>query len=482
MRLTTSQHTFLQLLARATFANPFSKERDELDRQLAGIGPRTDDNELIKKVLSAVDGFLAESNLGSEPANIRFFNNDEQHLLNTALLFRCFHRFRDRFDQHIRAQGADLESTIPLKFSTDLTAELTGFLPSEDQVDRYIGIFFQLRRAWFYIEKNLTGSSPSIKLLRRQLWDNVFSSNMLWYEKYLCMQMESFSTILLGETGTGKGAVAAILGKSQFIPWERQKAQFARNFAHSFESINLAGINETFVESELFGHRKGSFGGAIDHYTGIFGRSSRFGTVFIDEVAEVNASVQVKILRALHERTFFPVGSREPETFRGRMIAATSTDLIQLMAEGTFREDFYYRLSSDLITLPRLQQRLSEDQNEQSILVRRLLGDIFGIENEDLSTRVQEILKRDIPANYTWPGNNREFEQRIRRILLTGACIPERLSAAHPNLPNTHAVPQSAQEVMQHYCRQLYHRLGSYELVARAAGLDRRTVKKYIVD
>lgn len=484
MRLSTSQHSFLLLVAQAAFANPFGKERDDPVRQIVGNGPNADSEPILKKTLLAVDKFLVEANLLRETGNIRFFNIEEQKLLNTAMLFRLFHRYQLQFDQHIHAQEAHPDSILTLSFATALTSELTGFLPSQDQVERYIGIFFQLRRAWYYIDKKITGASPSVRLLRRQLWDNVFTANLHWYDTYLCMQMESFSTLLLGETGTGKGTVAAVLGKSHFIPWDSQKQKFAENFVHSIVALNLAGLPETLVESELFGHRKGAFTGAVDQHIGVFGRICRLGAVFIDEIGGTSVATQVKLLRVLQERTFSPVGSRDKETFCGRIIAATNRDLSPLMTDGTFREDFYYRLASDTISLPNLYQRFCEDPGELSLLARHLLMTIFNIASEELTAQVETILKRDIPTNYTWPGNMREFEQRLRRILLTGACVPERQyrdSASGPKNIRAHSL-QSAQEVMQTYCRGLYDKLGSYELVARTAGLDRRTVKKYIVD
>lgn len=322
--------------------------------------------------------------------------------------------------------------------------------------------------------------------LRRALWDNVFTHDMRGYRAGLRNRMEDFSTLLLGETGTGKGQAAAAIGRSQFIPYFPQKRRFAANFTKAFISINLSQFPETLIESELFGHRKGAFTGAIEHYDGVFARCNVHGALFIDEIGDVSIPVQIKLLEVLQERSFTPLGSHEKKHFSGRVIAATNKPLDELRQEGRFRDDFFYRLCTDVISVPSLQQRIMESSGELEELVRLLVTRIVGAENDELTTFAIETITESLPRNYHWPGNVRELEQAVRRILLTG-----RYEGDLTHKPKNQAEQLaelmfdgqlSAQELLGRYCAMMYRRFGTYTEVADRTGLDRRTVRKYIVE
>src|SRR5438067_10303905 len=211
---------------------------------------------------------------------------------------------------------------------------------------------------------------------------------MRGYEAGLWNRMEEFSTLLLGETGTGKGSAAAAIGCSQFIPYRPGERRFVTNFADSFIAINLSQFPETLIESELFGHRKGAFTGAIDHHQGVFERCSAHGALFVDEIGEVSIPVQIKLLQVLQERTFTPLGGREKQRFSGRVIAATNRALLDLRGDGRFREDFFYRLCSDVIEVPTLRQRTAESPTELELLVRLLVERITGVEEKNVAAAV----------------------------------------------------------------------------------------------
>src|SRR5438552_12916529 len=185
----------------------------------------------------------------------------------------------------------------------------------------------------------LIGQSPCMKELRRHLWNNIFTHDVRCYDRYLWNRMEDFSTLLLGETGTGKGTAAAAIGRSGFIPFDEKKGCFAESFTRGFIALNLSQYPETLIESELFGHKKGAFTGAIEAHEGIFSRCSAYGAIFLDEIGEVSASLQIKLLQVLQERTFSPVGSHETLRFRGRVIAATNQPIDHLRQR--IRDDFF---------------------------------------------------------------------------------------------------------------------------------------------
>src|SRR5262249_31113445 len=142
--------------------------------------------------------------------------------------------------------------------------ELTSYGWNADGAARLVAVFFQLRRAYFFVDRGLTGRSPSMRKLRERLWNNVFTHDLRLYERYLSTRMEDFSTILLGETGSGKGTAAAAIGQSGFIPFDPHKGKFVESFTRAFVTINLSQYPENLIESELFGHKRGAFTGAIE--------------------------------------------------------------------------------------------------------------------------------------------------------------------------------------------------------------------------
>jgi len=347
-------------------------------------------------------------------------------------------------------------------------------------------VFYQLRRAFYFIDRGLIGHSPCMKNLRERLWNNVFTHDIRWYERYLWERMEDFSTLLLGETGTGKGAAAAAIGRSGYIPFNMEKESFVESFTRSFVSINLSQFSPTLLESELFGHRKGAFTGAVDQHDGVLERCSPHGAIFLDEIGEVAASIQIKLLQILQERIFSPVGSHDKLRFRGRVIAATNKPLDELRQQGRFRDDFFYRLCSDIITVPALRQRLEEEPGELNALLDHVIQRMIGRESQSLVAEIREVFGKSLGEHYPWPGNVRELEQAVRRILLTRQYAGDAVSVSKPDararlVARIEAGALDAEELLSAYCSLLYQQHGTYEEVARRTRLDRRTVKKHIL-
>jgi transcriptional regulator with GAF, ATPase, and Fis domain len=298
--------------------------------------------------------------------------------------------------------------------------------------------------------------------------------------------MEDFSTFLLGDTGTGKGTAAAAIGRSGWIPYDERSGTFAESFVGSFLSINLSQFPEALIESELFGHKKGAFTGAVEAHEGAFARCSPHGSIFLDEIGEVAAPVQIKLLRVLQERTFSPVGSHETTRFSGRVIAATNRPLDELRARGAFRDDFYYRLCSDVIEMPSLRQRLREDGRELDVLLGFILRRILGDDSAEMRALVRGAIDEGLGPEYPWPGNVRELEQCVRRVLLTRRYTGDRRVSRDPRGRDADekllevAGEETAKALLVRYCKALYARHGTYEEVARRTALDRRTVKAYV--
>jgi two-component system response regulator PilR (NtrC family) len=219
------------------------------------------------------------------------------------------------------------------------------------------------------------------------------------------------STVLVtGESGTGKELVA------------RAIHDLSPRAEKPFVSINCGAFTETLLESELFGYVKGSFTGANTNRKGLFEAAER-GTIFLDEIGEMSAAMQVKLLRVLQERKLRPVGATEETVVDTRVIAATNRDLASMVKEGTFREDLFYRISVIPIELPPLRDRV-EDIPE---LAQHFVQKFCAQANRTLSLSEKAL---QLLENYSWPGNVRELEHTIERAVAlesTDSIQPERL-------------------------------------------------------
>lgn len=485
LKLSAGDRDFFVRLADVVFGNPFSAKRNELIARLAPGAPPADltgDREALARVVGPRlapwlrDGMPAVQGLGAA----------DRTLLQPALLYLCYHRNVPQLDALIERQSTQGGTPLAVSFADAAIAELIGSGLEQEHAVRLFGFLFQLRRAFYFIQGALAGECESMRKLREALWNNIFSHDMRGYEAALWNRMEDFSTLLLGETGTGKGSAAAAIGRSEFIPYLPASRRFAANFSETFIAINLSQFPEALIESELFGHRKGAFTGAIDHHEGVFARCSTHGALFLDEIGEVSIPVQIKLLQVLQERTFTPLGGHEKKRFAGRVIAATNRALGQLRRDGRFRDDFYYRLCSDVIEVPTLRQRIAEAPAELDQLVRLLAARITGNDAPEIADAALESLRRSLPPDYPWPGNVRELEQAVRRILLTGRYAAD-LIQANPDPEAALAEllgsgTLTAAELLARYCALLYRRLGTYAEVAKRTGLDPRTTRKYIED
>ncbi|MCL6622181.1 MAG: nif-specific transcriptional activator NifA [Syntrophobacterales bacterium] len=226
---------------------------------------------------------------------------------------------------------------------------------------------------------------------------------------------KSNATILIrGESGTGKELVA------NAIHYNSSRAD------KPFVKVNLAALPETLVESELFGHERGAFTGALQRKIGRF-ELAQGGTIFLDEIGDLSPTVQLKLLRVIQEREFSRLGGNATLKADVRLLAATHRDLEKLVAEGLFREDLYYRLNVFPIYLPPLRDRKSDIP----ALVEHFLSKFAAVNGKEVCRVSQGAL--DLLMQYNWPGNVRELENVIERALLV--CDGDTILASH--LPPT---------------------------------------------
>jgi DNA-binding NtrC family response regulator len=223
------------------------------------------------------------------------------------------------------------------------------------------------------------------------------SEEMMAVFKMVDKVAETDSTILIyGESGTGKELIA------------REIHYRSKRASGPFVSINCGALPKDLLESNLFGHTKGSFTGAIRDQEGML-KVAEGGSFFLDEVGETSPATQVKLLRALQEREIIPVGGTKPIKIDVRLVAATNADLEKQVAEGQFRADLYYRLNVIPIRLPSLRER----RDDIPLLVDHFLRKCCG---ESLKTASREAM--DLLMKYDWPGNVRELENVIERAVI----------------------------------------------------------------
>lgn len=254
--------------------------------------------------------------------------------------------------------------------------------------------------------------------------DNIIGSNHAIRQVFELVAQVSASnaTVLIrGESGTGKEMIANMIHYNSL----RKDGPFIR--------VNCAALPESLIESELFGHEKGAFTGAISERKGRF-ELAHGGTLFLDEIGDLSPLIQVKLLRALQEREIERVGGTKPITVDVRVIAATNRDLEQLMAQGKFREDLFYRLNVFPIHVPPLRERKSD--------IPHLVDHFIEKYNQRHQKNVKRIASTAINLlmSYHWPGNIRELENTIERAVLLAN---EGVIMAH-HLPPTLQTAQSS--------------------------------------
>jgi Sigma-54 interaction domain len=484
-KLSPEQHAFFTHIAELAFVNPFSPEREQADWQILNQCPKPMPVSERRKLFVAKLEWQFQELTQDNRFDIRQYQGKALDIMRLSWLAKVFYAYQQRFEDHIKAQQQAGDKPLELPFAPSLLEEFERAGFTRQETTHYIALLFQFQRAFGFIAEAVSGNSEAIVKLRKRLWNNIFTFNPEWYLNYLCNRMEDFSLLLLGETGTGKSLVAKAIGCSGYIPFEATSRRFVESFNLSFKAINLSQYSTGVLESELFGHKKGAFTGAIENHPGLFAKCSKYGSVFIDEIGEIDIPIQVKLLNILQDRRYSPVGSHEQQRFEGRVISATNRSIEQLMLRGQFRADFYYRLCSDVITLPNLRERISQNPTELRELIASLLHRVIESPDEGLADRIEARIQEVVPKTYHWPGNVRELEQCIRRICITGTYQCQPSTSAKLNKDGIFQSDNSgnyltAQQLLQNYCRFLYGQNHSYETVARIAGLDRRTVKKYI--
>lgn len=285
------------------------------------------------------------------------------------------------------------------------------------------------------------------------------------YKKIDKVAKTDISVLITGETGTGKELIAREIHRRS----PRTKGPFV--------VINCGAIPEHLLESELFGHVKGAFTGAVQTRDGRFQAASG-GTLFLDEIGEMPLNLQVKILRAIQERQVTRVGETKSQAVDIRVLTATHRDLEQMVRENTFREDLYYRLNVVNLHLPPLR-----DRGEDVVVIANYLLQKF---SEELGSKPKSFAPKAITAmrKYAWPGNVRQLENRLKRAIVLaekGKVTPDDLDIQMEDLEDILPLSDALERYRRRYINEALERNGMNRTkTARELGVDPRTIFRHL--
>lgn len=498
--LTPEEQIFLRAVSQLAYCNHFLPERVEYERQALGNAfvegepvwslpvdeperPRANVWRIVERLVPLTEELRDRLRSGAAR------RKQDLILYEDAVLHLLYQRYYQRFYEAGFGMKA-AEGAARWRFYENFLGDWRHFfqiegldLPSHHDPRHTFACFRQIQRAFEQIFRDIIGNSMPAARLRASVWQSIFTHDMRRYRRTLFERMSDFATLITGPSGTGKELVARAIARSRYAAFDDRKLVFADDGATVFFPINISALSPTLVESELFGHRRGSYTGAFADRKGWLETCSPSGSVFLDELGDLDPAIQVKLLRVIETRSFSPVGDTASRQFQGKLIAATNRDLAADIRNGRFREDLYYRLCSDQITTPSLSEQLADSPGVLQELVVYMARRVAGPEAEDLALEVLTWIKDHLGPDYAWPGNYRELEQCVKNVLIRRDYQPARARLPDPveqAAEEFRAGGLTAEQLLSRYCTLIYSRTGSYEETARRLQLDRRTVKSKV--
>lgn len=484
-----AERQFMQFVAKLAYCNHFLPERVEFEKAALGRDfvagepvwsasvaapdlPRPNVVRIhgkLEPLLNSVRSRIASAG-DADAQDLAIYEECVQHLL-----------YLRYYPQFLSANGR-------WKFYREFVADCHWYfdLPGRSfetlkHAPHVFACFRQIQRAFAYVFDNIIGNSIAAAGLRASIWQSIFTHDMRRYRRTMYAKMSEFPTLITGPSGTGKELVAQAIAGSRYVPFNVERLEFTEERNEIFVPINIAALSETLIESELFGHRRGAFTGAISDRKGWLETCPALGSVFLDELGEMELAIQVKLLRVIETRKFSPVGDTLQREFHGKLIAATNRDLAEEIRQRRFREDLYYRLCADLIETPSLAEQIVDSPEVLHELLLYMTRRAVGNEADQAMPEVESWIKDHLPKNYDWPGNYRELEQCVRNIVIRRSYRPMRKSgdvAINDTFFEDFRLGRlKVSEVIAYYAAVVYRQTGSYEVAARQLAVDRRTVR-----
>ena len=493
------ERALAEAVSELVYCNPFLPRRLELEHRALGsayvesppvwsLAPaQVDDRANVQRLRQRV-AELVETVRGRLLEATRPPGDAALTLYEDLVLYHLYERCREPFYEAIRSRIEGGEPVRQFRVWRRFRAEfehyrhLPGLTPPSGHEPAHVfACYYQIRRAFDHIFQYLVGGSMPAAELRAAVWQSIFTYDLRRYYRGLYKHMVDYPTLITGESGTGKELVARAIGRSRYIPFDPDRERFEEDFAEAFFPLNPAALSPTLIESELFGHKRGAFTGAVSDRQGWLEACPPLGTVFLDEVAELEPALQVKLLRVIQDRTFHRLGETATRTFHGKIIAATNRQLSDEIQCGNFRSDLYYRLCADLVRAPSLREQLADRPADLATMVRFIAHRVAGGLGVELAAQLTEWIQCQLSDRYPWHGNFRELEQCVRNLIIRGSYSPAEAQTSVPDAiealsQDMRAGALTAEQLLQRYCTWVYQQSGSYSETARRLDLDRRTV------
>jgi DNA-binding NtrC family response regulator len=375
--------------------------------------------------------------------------------------------------ERLRAERPDMPSVVMTAFGSISTAVEAMKLGAED----YISKPFQLDELLIVVKKAVERRNlqREVEHLRHVVHGRYDFSNIIGRSKPMqdlfevikrIAQRRDASVLIIGSTGTGKELVARAVHHNS----DRRDGPFI--------PINCSAIPETLMESELFGHQKGSFTGAHESRPGLI-EEAEGGTIFLDEINSISLNMQVKLLRVLQERNVRRVGGRQPTPVDVRFISATNQDLEAMVRNGSFRQDLFYRLNVVPVRLPDLKDR----REDIPLLVQHFLQSFASRAGEPVRRFSPEAMR--VLMTHGWPGNVRELENAVEYALTMGMTdllgvedLPDKITNPDRDIVEEAALDGvSLAEMERRYIVRVLKKMGGHQIrTAQVLGIDRRTL------